>query len=147
MTSTTRHSLLDRSAVRFLLARREGRLETGDPATGEVFAGDVTYLPQADGSFMAILPHDTAHLKAIRNGGVCMLSVQGDEPIVTPRLFDENGLPTADAVAHVRACVTAQPIDTTGLPMEHGVAVRLNIRNLQAYLHTVGRTRALMMAS
>jgi hypothetical protein len=141
---TAQYALLDRSAVRFLLAHREGRLEIGDPVTGDVFAHTVCYEPGPEGSLLATLSKAPVPMDLIQRHGLAMLNVQGMDLPTDGSLVDEDGLATPDAVAHVQVAVQIDPL-TDDQPAGHSQpddaggspSLRLRIRGLQTWLRTI----------
>ncbi len=131
MTTATIHhdALIDRSAVRFLLAHQSGRLITGDPATGETWVSLVDYRFGPEGALIVAMPEDEAHAHALREGGPCALTVMADRSFGHGPVTDEDGLATPRAIAHLTAHVEADVA-----PSGQSDAVRLYVRNVEAYL-------------
>ncbi len=123
--------MLDRPAIRFLMSRKDGRLETYELGSTRVHATHVVYQSEPNGTFRVRLPLDDDHARAIREGGFTTLTVydpSGPHPRLPLR--DADGLPTINAIAHVSVLTETRH-------EAHGdeLLVALRICDLQVYLH------------
>lgn len=104
-------SMLDRPAIRLLMDRRMGWLFTTDPATDEPHVAPVQFGCEGDGSFVTWLPADSAQVRAIRDGGASVLSVEAADRHVPAALRDPDGWLTSEAIDQVHADVEIELLD------------------------------------
>ncbi len=126
----THKSLMDRSAVRFLLGHRQGRLLTGDHVTGETWVSLVDYRFGRDGALVVELPSEGEQADAIRQGGYSVLNVTAEPEHLHGDVVDEHGLLTAHAIAHLSARVEAVIENDDAQTM----VVRLHVQDVEVYL-------------
>ena len=93
----------DRTAIRFIMDRREGQLVVHDPITHNSYLRTLKYRERGR-FFEALLPAQSLHMGLLGRGGISCLYVSGSQEPSGP-LLDRFGLPTPEAILHVQADV------------------------------------------